>query len=61
MSIDSFWVIGGKYKLLPHEDTLTCIGFEKQYVVLQFESGLEYLVNAGKRHIWMYKAIKMEV
>ena len=57
MSIDPFWIVGCKYRLIPYEDTLTCIGFEKQYVVLKFESGMEYLVHAGKRHTWMYKAV----
>lgn len=57
MSIDPFWVLGKKYRLLPYEDHLTCIGFEGIYVVLRFDSGMEYLTCANKRHIWMYKAV----
>ena len=57
MSINPFWVVGTRYKLLNYSDTLTCKGFEGKHVVLVFDNGLEYLVAANKRHTWMYKAV----
>lgn len=56
---DPFYVLGERYKLIGYKEPLIIVGFDDKYVHFEWFNGLKYWVMKNKRHIHMYKKVKL--